>query len=62
MKGVIGGWGIGNWANCCEQIRLNEEVRCIRDSGEWKDCDKGYDVNDLVGDIKALYNDAITGE
>ncbi|KAH0545529.1 hypothetical protein FGG08_000360 [Glutinoglossum americanum] len=39
-------------------VRLNEEVRCVLDSGEWKDCEKGHEVDDLVQDIKALYQDA----
>lgn len=37
-------------------IRLNNEVRCIRDGGEWKDCKGGSSVKDLVRDIKDLYN------
>jgi hypothetical protein len=36
-------------------IRLDEKVRCVRDDGEWKDCDAGYKVEDLVGDVNMLY-------
>ena len=32
-------------------VRLNGEVRCIRDGGEWKDCDGGHEASDLVSDI-----------
>lgn len=38
-------------------VRLNNEVRCIRDDGEWKDCDGGHEPVDLVGDVKALYQE-----
>lgn len=36
-------------------IRLNEEVRCVRDGGEWKQCPRGSAVGDLVKDIEKLY-------
>ena len=36
-------------------IRLANEVRCIRDGGEWYDCEGGSEVKDLVADIEALY-------
>lgn len=32
-------------------IRLNNEVRCIRDGGKWTDCERGHKVDDLVKDI-----------
>ena len=32
-------------------VRLNGKVRCIRDGGEWKDCDGGYEAEDLVADV-----------
>ena len=32
-------------------VRLNGEVRCIRDGGEWRDCDGGSEAKDLVADI-----------
>lgn len=35
-------------------VRLDGEVRCIRDGGEWTDCDGGHRVKDLVGDILEL--------
>lgn len=35
-------------------IRLNEEVYCIRDDGEWKDCPHGSSVNDLVLSVEKL--------
>jgi hypothetical protein len=37
-------------------IRLNEEVYCVHDGGEWKDCPSGPGVNDLVIAIEKLYN------
>ena len=33
-------------------VRLNGQVRCIRDGGEWKDCDGGYSAVDLVHDVE----------
>ncbi|KAH0496828.1 hypothetical protein TgHK011_004172 [Trichoderma gracile] len=36
-------------------IRLNNEIYCIRDGGEWKDCPHGPGVNDLVLAIQKLY-------
>ena len=32
-------------------VRLNGEIRCIRDGGEWKECDGGSNAEDLVADI-----------
>jgi hypothetical protein len=37
-------------------IRLADEIRCIRDGGEWSDCDGGSGVEDLVADIESLYD------
>ncbi len=36
-------------------VRLNDTVRCIRDDGEWKDCDGGSSVQDLVKDVENMY-------
>lgn len=36
-------------------VRLDEEMRCIRDGGEWKDCPRGSAPGDLVRDIEKLY-------
>jgi hypothetical protein len=36
-------------------VRLDTEIRCIRDGGEWKNCKNGSDVKDLVKDVDALY-------
>jgi hypothetical protein len=36
-------------------VRLNEEIYCIRDDGEWKDCPHGPGVNDLVIAVEKLY-------
>lgn len=35
-------------------VRLNGKVRCIRDGGEWKDCDAGSTPDDLIHDIQEL--------
>lgn len=35
-------------------VRLDGEVRCVRDGGEWTDCEGGHRVKDLVGDILEL--------
>lgn len=40
------------------QVRLNNEIRCIRDGGEWKDCEDGFTPEDLVRDIDNLYKTA----
>ncbi|KAH8728714.1 gamma interferon inducible lysosomal thiol reductase-domain-containing protein [Phaeosphaeriaceae sp. PMI808] len=39
-------------------IRLNEKVRCVYDDGEWKECDDGSNPEDLIRDIKRLYDEA----
>ena len=36
-------------------VRLNEEIYCVRDSGEWKDCPSGADVDTLVTKIEDQY-------
>lgn len=35
-------------------VRLNGNVRCIRDGGEWKECEGGSKAEDLVSDILDL--------
>ena len=37
-------------------VRLNNEIYCIRDDGEWKDCPSGPDVEDLVTAVERLYS------
>jgi len=37
-------------------VRVNEEIYCIRDGGEWKECKNGAGVNDLVIAIEKLYS------
>ncbi|KAI9739025.1 MAG: hypothetical protein M1835_003202 [Candelina submexicana] len=37
-------------------IRLDEKKRCVRDGGEWKDCEGGSRVDDLVRDVNKLYD------
>jgi hypothetical protein len=36
-------------------VRLDGRVRCVRDGGEWRDCEAGSTVEDLVADIVDLY-------
>ncbi|KAK7958250.1 hypothetical protein PG988_013098 [Apiospora saccharicola] len=36
-------------------VRLNEEIYCIRDDGEWTDCPNGSGVSDLVIAVEKLY-------
>lgn len=36
-------------------VRLNNKFRCIRDGGEWVNCEDGSEPGDLVRDIEALY-------
>lgn len=40
-------------------VRLNGNIRCIRDGGKWYDCPGGSEVSDLVSQIKELYDDSI---
>jgi hypothetical protein len=37
-------------------VRLNEQERCVRDGGEWKDCENGSSVKSLVDDIEKLWS------
>jgi len=37
-------------------VRLDGEIRCIRDGGVWYDCAGGSSVKDLVRDVRELYN------
>lgn len=36
-------------------VRLNEEIYCVRDGGDWTDCPSGPGVNDLVIAVEKLY-------
>jgi hypothetical protein len=36
-------------------VRLNNDIYCVRDGGQWKDCPHGAGVNDLVIAIEKLY-------
>lgn len=36
-------------------VRLNNEIYCVRDGAEWKDCPHGPGVNDLVIAVEKLY-------
>jgi hypothetical protein len=38
-------------------VRLNDEIRCIRDGGKWSDCEGGSQVRDLVGDVERLWGE-----
>ncbi|TVY81357.1 hypothetical protein LSUE1_G002507 [Lachnellula suecica] len=37
-------------------VRLDEEIYCVRDDGEWKECPNGAGMNDLVIAVQKLYN------
>ncbi|KAI1163016.1 hypothetical protein F5B18DRAFT_354251 [Nemania serpens] len=39
-------------------VRLNEEIYCIRDKGQWVDCPNGASVDNLVSAIEELHNAA----
>jgi len=39
-------------------VRLDNKIRCIRDAGIWKDCKAGSSIQDLVADVKKLYEKA----
>ena len=32
-------------------VRVRGKVWCVRDGGEWKNCDHGHDVDNLVAEI-----------
>lgn len=32
-------------------VRVRDKIWCVRDGGEWKNCDHGHDVDDLVAEI-----------
>lgn len=36
-------------------VRLDNEIFCIRDGGQWSDCPHGSSVNDLVLAVEKLY-------
>ncbi|KAK3949016.1 hypothetical protein QBC32DRAFT_350079 [Pseudoneurospora amorphoporcata] len=36
-------------------VRLDDEIFCIRDGGQWSDCPHGSSVNDLVLAVEKLY-------
>lgn len=38
-------------------VRLADEVRCVRDGKQWKDCPGGSSVDDLVRDVEKLYEE-----
>lgn len=42
-------------------VRLNGKERCVRDGGEWQDCDGGSSWQDLVRDVRALSNSTAWG-
>ena len=39
-------------------VRLDNEIYCIRDGGEWSDCPHGAGVDDLVSAIEKLYQES----
>lgn len=36
-------------------IRLDGRMWCVRDGGEWKDCERGRSPDNLIADIEKLY-------
>ena len=43
-------------------VRVEGRVRCVRDGGEWRDCEGGSRVEDLVRDLSRLYERGGGGE
>ncbi|KAF2103282.1 hypothetical protein NA57DRAFT_33229, partial [Rhizodiscina lignyota] len=43
-------------------VRLNNKVRCIRDGGEWKDCDAGSSPEDLIRDVNEAYDGSASAQ
>ncbi|KAK0619925.1 hypothetical protein B0T14DRAFT_412592, partial [Immersiella caudata] len=61
-----GGYGVGMLRNSVRRsseagvtksctVRLDNEIYCVRDDGQWKDCPSGANVNDLLVAIEKLY-------
>jgi len=36
---------------------MNEKVWCIRDNGEWKNCEKGSKPSTLVSEVQKIYKE-----
>ena len=36
-------------------VRVGGEQWCVRDGGQWKDCDAGHEADDLVKEVEARY-------
>ncbi|KAI9827230.1 MAG: hypothetical protein M1832_005368 [Thelocarpon impressellum] len=47
------GYGVGLLR---DSVRLDSQIRCIRDGAQWKDCPGGFGVEDLVRDVERLYS------
>jgi len=43
-------------------VRLDGEVRCVRDGGVWTDCEAGHEPADLVKDVMKLRYQKIGGQ
>lgn len=54
-KSVERSKSVGAGISCT--VRLDDDVRCVRDGGEWKQCPRGSAVGDLVKDIDRLYSE-----
>lgn len=39
-------------------VRVAGETFCVRDGGEWKDCEGGHEPKDLVAEIRRRYGTA----
>lgn len=39
-------------------VRVGNDTFCVRDDGEWKDCDNGHKPADLIAEISKRYNAA----
>lgn len=36
-------------------VRVDNQIWCVRDGGQWKDCPGGSEVNNLVKEVERLY-------
>lgn len=39
-------------------VRLDDQVRCVYDGGEWKDCEGGHKPKDLSRDVERLFDES----
>jgi hypothetical protein len=54
-------WSEHVGARISATVRVAGKVVCIRDDGEWKECEGGHEVRDLVREVEEAYYDGGAG-